>query len=379
MMKEIARPVWAEVDLGAVAHNVQAVKGLLKPKTKLMAIVKANGYGHGAFQIACTALKHGAEYLGVATLGEGVRLREQGIEAPIIVLGYTPADEVQEVLDYRIATTLYTWEMAEALSRAAVERGEQAYGHVKIDTGMGRIGFLPEKESIETIKKIVALPGLTVEGLFTHFSAADEADKTYTRKQLTLFKEFISQLEQEGIDIPLKHAANSAGLIDLPETHFDMVRAGIILYGLYPSEEVERDRIKLIPAMTLKARVSFVKQVEAGACISYGRKYTAQDKRVIATLPLGYADGYPRSLTHKSQVLLGGQRVPTVGRICMDQFMVDVSTVPQVKIDDEAVIFGSQGKERIAVEEIAELLQTINYEIVCMLSERVPRVYLNEN
>jgi alanine racemase len=378
-MKEIARPTWAEVDLGAVAHNVQAIQGLLQPQTKLMAIVKANGYGHGALQIARTALKHGAEYLGVATLSEGVRLREQGIEAPIIVLGFTPTDQVQEVLDYNITTTLYTLEMAEALSKAATARGERAIGHVKIDTGMGRIGFHTDKASVEVIKKIVSLPGLCVEGLFTHFSAADEEDKSYTRKQLTIFKEFISQLEQEGIHIPLKHAANSAGLIDMPETHFDMVRAGIILYGLYPSEEVQRNRIKLIPAMTLKTRVSFVKNVDAGDCISYGRKYTAQSERVIATLPIGYADGYPRSLTHKSQVLLGGRRVPTVGTICMDQLMVDVSSVPQVKIDDEAVIFGNQGQECITVEEIAGKLHTINYEIVCMLSERVPRVYINEN
>jgi alanine racemase len=264
------------------------------------------------------------------------------------------------------------------LSEKALARGEKAKVHIKIDTGMGRIGFLPQKETMSLIKKICSLDGLQVEGIFTHFAVADEKDKAFTRHQLEKFTRLISYLEEEGIKIPLKHAANSAAIIDLPETHFDMVRAGILLYGLYPSSEVDHKKINLIPALELKTKVSFVKKVGAGTSISYGRKYFVRDEAIIASLPLGYADGYPRKLSNQGEVLLGGKRVSVVGTICMDQFMVDASQVPDVKIGDEVVIIGRQGTECISVEEIAERLNTINYEIICMLSERIPRIYFDE-
>lgn len=378
MAKMISRPVWAEVDLGAVAHNIREIRRIVKAETKIMAVVKANGYGHGAFDIARTALKYGVEYLGVATLGEAVKLREQGIEASILVMGYTTLEQVSDLLEHKITTTVFTLDMAEALSHGALERGEKARVHIKIDTGMGRIGFIPQKRTIELIKQIVKMEGLWVEGIFTHFAVADETDKTYTRQQFRNFTKFISDLEGEGVFIPIKHAANSAAIIDLPETHLDMVRAGVILYGLYPSPEVDKERIKLIPAMEVKAKVAFVKKVGSGTSISYGRKYIVEDEAVIASLPLGYADGYTRRLSNQSQVLLGGKRVPIVGTICMDQLMVDASITPQVKVGDEAVIIGRQGQELITVEEIAERLKTINYEIICMLSERVPRIYFNK-
>ncbi|MEL7568237.1 MAG: alanine racemase [Dehalobacterium sp.] len=378
MTKGISRPVWAEVDLGAIAHNVREIRRIVKPETKIMAVVKANGYGHGALKIAQTALKNGVQYLSVATLGEAVKLREQGIEAPILIMGYTTLDQVPDLLDYQITTTVFTLDMAEALSHGALERGEKAKVHIKIDTGMGRIGFMPQKGTVELIKKIVNMEGLWVEGIFTHFAVADETDKTYTRQQFQSFTKLIADLEEEGISIPIKHAANSAAIIDLPETHLDMVRAGIILYGLYPSSEVDKGRINLIPAMEVKAKVSFVKKVGAGTSISYGRKYIVENEAVIASLPLGYADGYTRRLSNQSQVLLGGKRIPVVGTICMDQLMVNASLVPEVKIDDEVVVIGRQGKEQITVEEVAKMLKTINYEIICMISERVPRIYYNE-
>lgn len=378
MMKDISRPVWAEVDLRAVAHNMKEIRRVVKPETKMMAVVKANGYGHGAEKIARTALNHGAAYLGVATLGEGVKLRKQGIKAPILILGYTPQEQAGEILDHHITQTVFAWEMAQALSLKAGERGEKARVHIKIDTGMGRIGFLPQKETVQIIRRIARLEGLTVEGIFTHFAVADEMDKTFTRQQFQKFTRLISHLEEAGVSIPIKHAANSAAIIDLPETHLDMVRAGIILYGLYPSQEVDRERIRLMPAMEVKAKVSFAKTAESGTSISYGRRYIAEKERVIASLPLGYADGYSRSLSNQGQVLLGGKRVPIVGTICMDQLMVDASLVPDVKIGDEVVIIGRQGAEHIPVEEIAGRLKTINYEIVCMLSERVPRIYFDE-
>lgn len=376
MIKEVSRPVWAEINLAAVSHNVREIRRIIKPETKIMAVVKANGYGHGALNIARTALENGADYLAVATLGEGVKLRGQGIEAPILVLGYTTLDQVADLLIYQITTTIFTLEMAQALSKEALARGEKARVHIKIDTGMGRIGFPPKKETIDIVKQIAGMEGLLVEGIFTHFSVADELDKSYTKEQFHKFTHLIAALEEEGIFIPIKHAANSAAIIDLPETHLDMVRAGIILYGLYPSPEVDSNKINLQPALELKARVSFVKKVAPGTSISYGRKFITEKESVIASLPIGYADGYTRRLSNQGEVLLRGKRVPVVGTVCMDQLMIDASLIPDVKIDDEVVIIGRQGKECITVEEIAERLKTINYEIICMLSERIPRIYL---
>ncbi|ATW25576.1 alanine racemase [Candidatus Formimonas warabiya] len=379
MKKGVFRPVWAEINLEAVAHNIKEIRRIVPPQTKIMAVVKADGYGHGAEKIARTVLDCGAEMLAVATFGEAKQLREAGISGPILVLGYTPADQAGDIIDYRITQTVFTREMAEALSRKAQEKNRLSVIHLKIDTGMGRIGFLPNQDTVQTIKSIVRLDGLFVEGIFTHFAVADETDKSFSQYQFHQFTEFLGELQKENIEIPVKHAANSAAIIDLPETHLDMVRAGIIIYGLYPSDQVDKSRIHLRPALELKAEVSFVKKVSPGTSISYGRKFIAPKETVIASLPLGYADGYSRMLSNKGELLLGGKRVPIVGTICMDQFMVDASQVPGVKIGDEAVLIGAQGAENIPVEEIAERLNTINYEIVCMLSERVPRVYINES
>jgi alanine racemase len=372
------RPAWVEVDLNAIAHNMREIRSIVRPETEIMAVVKANGYGHGAVQVAKTVLKYGATRLGVATLGEAVEIREKGISVPILVLGYTPEEQAETAIEYDVAQSIYTFEMAQACARTAEKKGKRAIIHLKIDTGMGRIGFLPSSATIMEIKKIFNMPWLFVEGIFTHFAVADCLDKTFTRQQFNKFQEVVHTLEQEGVEIPLKHAANSAAVIDLPQTHLNLVRPGIIIYGLYQSKEVDQQKISLQPALTLKAKVSFVKNVALGTSISYGRRYITEKEALIATLPLGYADGFDRMLSNRGEVLLHGKRVSVVGTVCMDQFMVNASKAPDTKIGDEAVIIGVQGHEQISVEEIAERLNTINYEILCMLSQRVPRVYTEE-
>ncbi|MGI6712125.1 MAG: alanine racemase [Bacillota bacterium] len=370
------RPAWAEINLSAVAHNMKEIRKIVRPETEIMAVIKANGYGHGAEKIAKTVLNCGAGRLAVATLGEAIKLKRAGIQAPILILGYTPPAQVPLAIDYDITQTVYTLNMAQNISRVAEEKGKQVAVHIKIDTGMGRIGFLPGGETVKKIIQITRMKGLLVEGIYTHFALADHQDKSYTRYQLSKFQEVIAALDGEGIHIPLKHAANSAAIIDMPETHMDMVRPGIIIYGCYPSEEVQKSRIYLMPAMQLKAQVSFVKKIGTGTSISYGRKFIAEKETMIASLPLGYADGYSRLLSNQGYVLIRGHKAPVVGTICMDQFMVDASGISGIKVGDEAVLFGTQGTEKISVEEIAQRLGTINYEILCMVSERIPRIYI---
>ena len=372
----IPRPAWLEINLPNITHNVRQIRRLLKPETELMAVVKANAYGHGAERIAFTVLDSGANRLGVATLGEGVALRLAGIMAPVMVLGYVAADQADVAIKYNICQTVYSFSSAQAISLKAQEKNKVATVHIKVDTGMGRIGFLPTDESVEEVCRIMRLPNLYVEGIYTHFSTADEKDKKWTFCQKQLFDEFIAKIEAKGYRIPLKHAANSAATIDLPETHYDMVRAGMIMYGYYPSEDVSQNYIDVLPALSLRARVSCVKRVPKGTAISYGRKYITDSERIIASLPLGYADGYSRALSKSGEVLLRGKRVPIVGAICMDQLMVDVTALGGVDIGEKAVIIGRQGNEEITIEELAAKTNTINYEIICMLSERIPRRYI---
>ncbi|WP_422392984.1 alanine racemase [Neomoorella humiferrea] len=370
----VTRPVWAEVDLEAIAHNVRAIKKILSPHTELMAVVKANAYGHGAVPVARTALANGVTWLGVATLDEALALREEGITAPLLILGYTPAEDAGRVVAADLSQTVFSREQARALDAAAAVAGTKARLHIKIDTGMGRLGFLPER-AVEEVLAIAGLPNVLLEGIFTHFAAADAADKTYTLRQLQLFRKVVGELEEKGVTFPWCHAANSGAIIDLPETHFNLVRAGIILYGHYPSPEVDKKRIELRPAMALKTRVVLVKEVPAGTYISYGCTYRTPAPARIATLPVGYADGYSRLLSNRAEVLIRGRRAPVVGRVCMDQCMIDVSAIPDVRVGDEVVLFGSQYGEVLSVEEVAAWMGTINYEILCLISGRVPRVY----
>lgn len=370
------RPVWVEIDLGAVRHNLAEIQRLTGPAVEIMAVVKAEAYGHGAVKIAQTALKSGAQRLGVALPEEGIALREAGITAPILVFSPLQTEQAEIMVQYDLTSTICMLEPAVALSRAAVAAGKEVPFHVKIDTGMHRIG-IPANEGIVFIKKMLPLPGILFEGIFSHLATADERDKEYAKYQMKTFNKVIVDLKAEGLLPPKVHLANSAGIIDLPLAHYNMVRPGIILYGMYPSTEVETSKIQLQPVFSLKTKVVFKKRVPQGIAISYGRKYTTTRETTIVTIPIGYADGWSRKLSGKAEVLISGKRFPVVGTICMDLCMVDVGDEP-VEIGQEVVLIGSQGAESISVEEISSHLDTINYEVTCMISDRVPRRYLNE-
>jgi alanine racemase len=379
---------WAEVDLNAYAHNIKELRRIAGKTARLMAVVKADGYGHGAVEVAREALKHGAENLGVARISEAVQLREAGLEAPIMIFGYTPPDLAPTLITYDLTQTVYAIAAASALSEFAARQGRRIKVHIKVDSGMGRLGLLfnspaagkpsdrPHQRSVKEALAISRLPGLVVEGLFTHFATADSADKSYAARQLEKFLDFANRLRRAGLEFPVKHAANSGALIDMPDSHLDMVRPGIATYGLYPSDEVNKNHVALKPVMTMKSRIIHLKKVPAGFKISYGITYQTKKPTTIATVPVGYADGFSRLLSNRGHMLVHGQKVPIVGRVCMDLTMLDVGSVPAVAIEDEVVVFGRQGNEAITADEVAADLNTINYEIVSTLTGRVARVYV---
>ncbi len=373
------RPVWAEIDLKAMAANVREIRRVTDQGAEVMAIVKANGYGHGVEYTSRVALKNGASWIGVALLQEAIMLREKGIGVPILILGYTPEDDLADVIKNNISQTIFTWEDAQAIAAVAKSLHKKAKIHIKIDTGMGRLGFKWDGGTSDLISQLAAQPGLEVEGVYTHLATADEDDKTFAREQHARFQKLLKQLMANHVSIRWQHCANSAALLSMPETHLNLVRPGIMLYGLYPSPSVGGNPIKLTPVLSLKAKVAFVKDVPAGFGISYGRSYYTKERTRIATIPLGYGDGYSRLLSNRGEVLIQGRRVPIVGRICMDQLMVDVGMLPDLRQGDEVVLVGKQGDDEISVEELAKHLGTINYEILCMISERVPRVYVNQD
>ncbi len=370
----LIRPVWVEIDLQAIKTNIRKIKELIGSEVQIMSVIKAEAYGHGAVKVAQIALEEGINWFGVATPEEGIALRRAGINANILVLGPLLPNQVAAFCEYNLIGTITMLESARALSLEACHRNVEMKIHIKIDTGMGRIGFYPG-EAVEQIKKIAAFTNIKVDGLYSHFATADHSDLSYARKQLTVFNKLLFNLKEQGIKIPHIHLANSAGIINLPDSYFKLVRAGIILYGLYPSSEVEKNRLSLKPAFALKTEVVQVKRVPAGTGISYGQLYHTPKETMIATLPIGYADGLNRLLSGKTRVLIGGEFYPIVGMICMDQCMVDVGDAP-VQVGDEVVLIGKQGAKEITVDEIASLLGTINYEVVCMISHRVPRIYL---
>lgn len=374
-MHIMTRPVWAEINLDNLAHNIREVRRVTRPEAKVTAVIKADGYGHGAAVIGKTLLANGADRFAVATLSEAIQLRKVYPDTEILVLGYTPAELAHRVIEHGLIQTLYSLEAAEAFSTAARALGTQVKIHIKLDTGMSRIGMQATEETVEAIAAISRMPGIILEGLYTHFAAADETDKTFTHEQAAKYQRMVEALQAQGVAPLLKHVSNSAGIIDLPEYNYDMVRAGIMLYGLYPSNEVDMKAVDLKEVMTLKARVSHVKELEPGRGVSYGLKYVTTGVETIATLPLGYADGYTRMLTNKSQVLVQGKRVPVIGRICMDQCMINVTGL-EVKPGDTVTLFGGDEPGSIRIDEVAAWLGTINYEVVCMIDKRVPRVYV---
>lgn len=375
-MESLRPRVVAEVNLDAIKHNYKEIRAHVPSEVEVMAIVKADGYGHGSVQVAGLLQEEGVNRFAVAIVKEGEELRNSGITSPILVLGYTPRADIKALIENDLTQTVFSYDMAKTISDEAGRLGKTVNVHIKVDTGMGRIGFLSSPQSIEEVKKISSLPHINLEGIFTHFSTADEEDTTYTKKQWDIFEGFLTELRQIGIEIPVIHAANSAAIMCHSYADLNVVRPGIILYGYYPSEYLKGKVLDLIPAMTLKTQVVHVKELPEGSYVGYGRKFYTHQKTKIATIPVGYADGFSRSLGNKGRVLIRGQYAPIIGNICMDQFMVDVTNIKGVSVEDEVVLFGKQGDKEIPVEEIAELLGTINYEIVCMIGKRVPRVYV---
>ncbi|WP_194192165.1 alanine racemase [Clostridium chrysemydis] len=368
------RPVWAEIDVDAIEDNIKEIKKIVKDK-EIIGVVKADAYGHGAIDTASILLENGADRLAVAVISEAIELRENGITKPLMILGYTPLSFKEDLVKYDIEQTVFNLEYAKELSDFAIKNNTKAKIHIKIDTGMGRIGFLPNEESIDKIEKISKLQGIEIIGLFTHFSTADEEDKEYTKLQVEKYKKIVDELDKRGVNTGIKHVSNSAAIIDLEEYYFDAVRPGIILYGYYPSNEVKKDKIKIRPALTLKSNIIHLKTVEEGTYISYGRSYVTEGKRTIATLPIGYADGYTRLLNGKAKVIIRGKLAPVVGKICMDQCMVDVTDIDGVSVGDEVILLGKDGNIKNDADDLAKMLGTINYEIICMIGRRVPRVY----
>ena len=369
---------WAEISLSAIGHNIEEVRKRLAPGVRLLAVIKADAYGHGAVRVG-KYLEDRVNYFAVATLEEAVELRENGIRLPILILGYTSPSQYEDLVAFDITQTIYSRETAELLDREAANQGKKAGIHIALDTGMTRIGFQVTEEDADVIAAIGRLPHLKMEGLFTHFACADQKDKTYCSGQLEKFNRMVRMLEERKVEIPLKHVCNSAGIMEFDDFRYDMVRSGIVTYGLYPSEEVRKERLDLIPALEWKSRVIHVKEVGNGLGVSYGATYVTHEGRTrIATVSAGYADGYPRALSSKGRVLIHGQYAPILGRVCMDQFMVDVSGIPDVRVEDVVTLVGRDGENSISIEEIADPAARFNYEMACGISKRVTRIYQQE-
>ena len=370
--------VWAEVDLDAIWENMVHMKENIAENTKILAVIKTDGYGHGGVPIA--KMLEQLDFMfgyAAATYEEAHVLREAGVKKPILILGYTFPYCYEELIREEIRPAVYRRDTVEELAAAAAKVGKNAKVHIKVDTGMGRIGITPDEEGLEFVRFLIEHPELEVEGIFTHFAKSDETDKTSANHQLELFQDFIKKIQTElGITIPVKHCSNSAAILEMPQANMDMVRAGITTYGLYPSEEVSKDIVPLRTAMSLYSHIVYCKTIHAGQSVSYGGLFTAQKDTRVATIPVGYGDGYPRSLSGKGYVLIHGKKAPILGRVCMDQFMVDISEIPEAMDGDKVTLLGMDGTERITAEELGELSGRFNYEFVCDLGKRIPRVYI---
>lgn len=370
--------VCAVVDLGAAVENLESLRRALAPETKVLAVIKANAYGHGAVQVAkkLDSLEYIFGY-AVATAEEALQLWQNGLNKPILILGYTFPECYERLVAEDIRPTVFRTDMAKALSGEALRQGKRVKIHIKVDTGMSRIGIFPDDAGVSFVRELMGLPGLEIEGIYTHFARADERDKKSALEQFERFTSFARRLEEElSLRIPLKHCANSAAIMELPQTALELVRAGIALYGLWPSEEMDRERMSLRPLFSLYSHVVYVKTVPAGTPVSYGGTYVTKEERRIATIPVGYGDGYPRGLSGKGNVLIRGKRAPILGRVCMDQFMVDVTDIPEAAQGDLVTLIGTDGKEQITMEELGNLSGRFNYELACDLGSRIPRVYL---
>lgn len=365
----ILRDVYAEIDLAAIRHNLTEIRRRLKPTSKLCVVVKANAYGHGAIEVSKVAVACGADFLAVATVDEGLELRRAGFDLPILILGLIPQTAAHAVVDADLTQAVADFDLAKKLSESAADLGKVAKVHLKVETGMGRIGIAPDA-AVDLAVKISRLPNVELEGLFSHFADADSPDRTFTNHQIEIFKSTADKIRSAGVALKICHIAESAAILDIPEAHFDMARSGIINYGLYPSTDV-RHTIELKPAMKLVAKIVYLKKISAGVSIGYGRDFVARRDSLIATLPLGYADGYIRAYKN-FRAEVRGQLAPIAGRVCMDQTMLDVTDVDGVQVGDEVILFGS---DAVTIDAAARHLNTINYEITCLVSARVPRVF----
>ena len=367
---------WAEIDLDALAFNMRGIRKITNRDAMIMAVIKADAYGHGVGECARTLLENGADRFAVATLDEAVELKRMFPEVPVMILGSAMEEDAESIVKNDIIAGVYTYELAKALSDAAVSLNKTVRIHIKLDTGMSRIGYVitdgDNSAVVDEIKRISHLPLLEIEGVFSHFATSDEADKSYTKLQFERFMSICDELKSEGVNIPIRHICNSAGIMMYPEYHLDMVRPGIILYGMYPSDEVDKSCLNLRYVMSLKSTITYVKEIEPGRGVSYGKEYIADGAVKLATVPIGYADGYSRLLAKKAKIEINGEVFPVAGRICMDQCMIDVTSGNNIKRGDEALIFGSGA---VTVDDVAVWLGTINYEITCMISRRIPRVY----
>lgn len=367
---------YATVDLDLIHKNVEVMKEKLNPETKILAVIKTDGYGHGAVPVA-KALEDICYGYAIATAYEGHNLRRHNINKPIFILGYVPETDIDVAISEDMIPPVFTWEMAEVISKHAVKADKTVKINIAVDTGMSRIGYIPSEEAVQEILNISKLPNLKIESIFTHFAKADYKDKSFTEKQLKEFNDFIKDLENAGVTIPIHQCANSAAMMEMPETNLNISRAGISMYGLYPSEEMDKENMKLYPAMAVYSHVVHVKEIEAGRGISYGQTFVANKPMKIATIPMGYGDGYPRNLSNVGYVLVNGKRANIVGRVCMDQFMVDVTGM-EVKTGDLVVLAGKSGDEEILIDELAVMAGSFNYEFICDIGKRVPRVYIKD-
>ena len=366
---------YAEISLEAIGHNIREVKKRLPEGVKLLGVVKANAYGHGAVPVA-SYLENQVDYFATATIEEAIELRENGISAPVLILGYVSPSQYSDLVEYDITQTIDSYAQALALEKEAARQNRKAKAHLAVDTGMTRIGFQVTEHDADEAAKIADLPHIELEGMFTHFSCADQEDKTYCSVQMEKYDKMTALLAERGVTIPLRHICNSAGIMEFDDHRFEMVRSGIITYGMYPSDEVDPGLLNLRPALRWLSRVTHVKTLPAGREISYGGTYVTTRDTVVATIPVGYADGYRRNLSGKFYVLIHGKKAPILGRICMDQMMVDVTGIPGVKVGNRVTLVGTDGNETITMEAISALADSFNYEFVCGISRRVPRVYL---
>jgi len=367
------RPTWAEVNLANIAYNINSIRKIVPEETEILATVKADAYGHGLIPVSKKLISLGIKYLGVASIDEAITLRHAGIKSSILVLGGIFLKDCPAIIDYGLTQTVFSEEIAVGLNAQASKKRKPVKIHIKIDTGMGRIGIW-HKDALTFVKAVNKLAYLKIEGIFTHLSSAD-SDADFTRRQISLFKELLKKIDCCGISIPLKHAANSLGMVNFKSSHFNLIRPGIVIYGLYPQRALN---IKIKPVLSLKTKVVYLKKVPGGRSISYNKTYVTKRKTVIAVLPVGYGDGYPRALSNKAEVIIKGRRVKVVGRVCMDQTMVDAGSVKNLSVGDEVTLIGQDKNSFVSAEELAALSDTICYEIVCGLGNRIPRVYLNK-